>query len=174
MSEREPNSLDKQMRRVEELVGTLEKLGNPVARATAQELMKTLLALHRDGLERMLEILRLTESGSATALAMGQDQLVGSLLLLHGLHPVDVETRVRQALEQVGPMIRGHGGDLEIVAVAQGLVRVRMIGNCSLPAEALEHALEEAFANTCPDVQVIEVEDATRKPVGQMPLPVVR
>lgn len=168
------SSLDNQMRRVEELVETLEKLGNPVARATAQELMKSLLTLHRNGLERMLEILRSTESGTATALVMGQDQLVGSLLLLHGIHPVDLETRVRKALEQVGPMIRGHGGELEIVVVSGTLVRLRMLGNCPLSAEALEHALEEAFANTAPDVQVIEVEDATRQLVGQMPLPLVR
>jgi Fe-S cluster biogenesis protein NfuA len=173
MNERDTTSLDRQMRRVEELVETLEKLGNPVARATSQELMTTLLALHRNGLERMLEIASSSADGAATTAALGSDKLVGNLLLLHGLHPVDVETRARQALDQVRPMVRGHGGELEMVAVAANRVRVRLLGNCSLSAEALEHALEEAFNSVAPDVQAIEVEDAARPPVGMMALPLV-
>jgi Fe-S cluster biogenesis protein NfuA len=174
MNERDTTSLDRQMRRVEELVETLEELGNPVARATAQELLKTLLALHRSGLERMLEILSSTVDGAATAATLGRDPLVGNLLLLHGLHPVDVETRVRQALEQVRPMVRGYGGELELVAIAQNRARIRLLGSCSLSAEALEHAVEEAFLTVAPDVHVIEVEDPARPPVGLMPLPLVR
>ncbi len=173
MNERDTNSLGRQLLRVESLVEALEKLGNPVARATAQELMKTLLSLHRDGLARMLEMLSATADGAATVAEMGRDPLVGNLLLLHGLHPVDVETRVRQALDRVRPMIRGHGGELEMVAVAQDRARLRLLGNCSLSAEALAHALEEAFMSVAPDVQAIEVEDPARPPVGQMPLPLV-
>jgi Fe-S cluster biogenesis protein NfuA len=86
---------------------------------------------------------------------------------------VNVETRVQEALEQVRPMIRGHGGELEIVAIAGNRARVRLVGNCSLSAEALEHLLEEVFSEVAPDVHVIEVEDAARPPVGKMPLPIV-
>ncbi len=169
----EPTSLDRQMRRIEELIDTLEKLGNPVARAASQELMKTLLTLHRNGLERMLKILSETDGGAVTVAAMGRDSLVGDLLILHGLHPVNVETRVREAIDRVRPMIRGHGGELELVAVGENLVRVRLVGSCSLSAQALEHALEETFSMVAPDVQVIEVEDAARGPVGRLPLPLV-
>ncbi len=163
MSEPQPNSLDRQMRRVEALIESLQNLVNPAARVVAQELVQTLLALHGAGLAKMLELLLTVEGGAAIAAAWGRDDLVGNLLLLHGLHPVAVETRVRQALEQVSPLLRGHGADLELIAVAERLVRVRVRGSCSLSAEALEAMLEEAFAAAAPDVQVIEVEGGPRR-----------
>lgn len=166
-------SLDQQMRRVEELVDTLAKLGDPVARATAQELMQTLLSLHRTGLASLLEIVRQSDSGPAIAAAIAQDKVIESLLLLHGLHPVDLQTRAQQALEQVRPLIRGYGSDLELVAIAGKHVRVRLIGECSLSSEALEHYLEEAFSAVAPDVQVIEVEDPSRGLQTRLPLPIL-
>jgi Fe-S cluster biogenesis protein NfuA len=166
-------SLDQQMRRVEELVETLEKRSDPVVRASAQELMQTLLALHRNGLARLLEIVRQTENGPAIAAALGQDNVISSLLLLHGLHPVELATRANQALDQVRPFLRGHGGDLEIVAITARVVRVRLIGECSLSTEALEHFLEEAFVAVAPDVQVIEVEDPSRGIQTRLPLPML-
>ena len=98
MSEQDKRSLDRQMSRVEALVSSLEKLSNPAARVVAQELVQTLLALHGSGLERMLELLRQSENGAALLETWGEDSLVGNLLMLHGLHPVTVETRARQAL----------------------------------------------------------------------------
>ena len=166
-------SLDQQMRRVEELVDTLAKLGDPVARATAQELMQTLLSLHRAGLASLLEIVRQSDSCQAIAAAIRQDKVIESLLLLHGLHPVDLQTRAQQALEQVRPLIRGYGSDLQLVAIAGKRVRVRLVGECSLSSEALEHFLEEAFAAVAPDVQVIEVEDPSRGAQTRLPLPIL-
>jgi Fe-S cluster biogenesis protein NfuA len=175
MSDREKTDLDRQMRRVEALIESLEKLANPAARIVAREFVQTLLTLHRAGLARMLELLPQTEGGAAITAAWGRDDLAGSLLLLHGLHPVDLETRVRQALEQVRPVLRCHGGELQLVAVAESLVRVRLLGSCSLSAEALEHTLEEALATVAPDVQVIEVEDSLNHPETRqrMSLPLV-
>ena len=173
MNEQGEAALDRQMLRVEELVDTLEKLGNPVARATVQELMKTLLALHRNGLERVLEIIHGTVDSVETLAVLGSDNIVSNLLLLHGLHPVNVEVRLQQAIDQIGPMIRGHGGELEIVGVVGNKVRVRLLGKCSLSAEALEHLLEEAVNTYAPDIQIIELEDQSRSQVIRIPLPLV-
>ena len=46
--------------------------------------------------------------------------MVGGLLMLHGLHPLDLETRVRQALDQVRPYLRSHGGNVELLGVSDG------------------------------------------------------
>jgi len=163
-------SLDKQMHRIEELIDSLEKLSNPAARVVARELVQTLLTLHGAGLERMLEIAKQNEGAIITA--WGRDDLVGSLLMLHGLHPVSLETRAQQAIEQVQPLLRCHGGELELVAVAERLVRVRLCGSCSLSPQELQHTLEETFAAIAPDVQVIEVEN-TNTPAQRLALPVV-
>ena len=37
------------------------------------------------------------------------------LLLLHGLHPVPLEARVRAALDEVRPYLESHGGDVELL-----------------------------------------------------------
>ena len=54
---------------------------------------------------------------------------MASLLLVHGLHPYSVETRVEQALASVRPYLGSHGGDVELLGVSDdGLVRLRLLG----------------------------------------------
>ena len=43
------------------------------------------------------------------------DDLVSSLLLLHGLHPVDLRTRVQQALDKARPFLYDHGSQVELL-----------------------------------------------------------
>ncbi len=84
--------------RIEGLVHQIEQLPDPNAQATAQELMQLLLELHSAGLERMLDLIFETgTSGQALIDELAKDDLVSNLLLLHGLHPLDLETRVLQA-----------------------------------------------------------------------------
>src|SRR5215468_10106442 len=96
----------KRMERIEVLLQEVESYADPAAREHTRELVQAVLGLHGAGLERILETVAEGESGLATIDALGRDDLAGSLLLLHGLHPVDVETRVRQALDRVRPHVR--------------------------------------------------------------------
>jgi len=92
---------------------------------------------------------------------------------LHGLHPIELDVRVQQALDQVRPTFRGHGSELEIVEATPRVVRVRLIGKCSLSSEAIEHYLEEAFVAFTPEVQVIEVDDPSRPTQMRLALPIL-
>jgi Fe-S cluster biogenesis protein NfuA len=83
--------------------------------------------------------------------------------LLHGLHPLDLETRVRQALENVRPLLRSHGGNVELLGLAGAVVRLRMLGSCDgCPSSALtlKSAIEDAIFERAPDVIGIEVDGA--------------
>jgi Fe-S cluster biogenesis protein NfuA len=107
---------------------------------------------------------------------MTDRQKISLVLLPHGIHPVSLETRVRQALDQVQPVVRGRGGELELFAIVEGLVRVRPRGSCTLTGPALENVLEEGFAAFAPDVAIIEVENAdptAQPPSCRVPLPLV-
>jgi Fe-S cluster biogenesis protein NfuA/nitrite reductase/ring-hydroxylating ferredoxin subunit len=87
--------------------------------------------------------------------------LVSHLLLLHGLHPLDVETRVVQALEEVRPYLQSHGGNVEFLGVEEGVARLRMQGSCDgCPSSAmtLKLAIEEAVMKAAPDLDGIEAE----------------
>jgi Fe-S cluster biogenesis protein NfuA len=141
---------------IEALLDRLDALPDPAARETATATVQALLALYGDGLGRVVE-----RVGPAQARALAEDELVAHLLLLHGLHPVPVEQRVREALEGVRPYLGSHGGDVELLGVADGIVRLRLQGSCEgCPASAmtLKLAIEEAVLAAAPDVVAVEAE----------------
>ena len=142
----------------------------PVARERAEELVRLVTDLYGAGLERLLELLH--ESGHlADELLdrLARDDLVASLLLVHGLHPYDVETRVGQALDSVRPYLGSHGGDVELLGVhTDGTVRLRLLGSCDgCPSSSvtLTLAVETAIEAAAPEVTAIEVETPTADPV---------
>jgi Fe-S cluster biogenesis protein NfuA/nitrite reductase/ring-hydroxylating ferredoxin subunit len=142
---------------VEGLLGELESLADPAARDTALETVQAVLELYGSGLERIVESV-----GPLQATALAGDELVGHLMLLHGLHPVPVEERVRDALEGVRPYLGSHGGDVELIDVVDGVARVRMQGSCEgCPASSmtLKLAIEDAVLKAAPDVDRVEAED---------------
>ena len=90
------------------------------------------------------------------AAALAGDELVSHLLLLHGLHPVPVEARVRGALDEVRPYLDSHGGDVELLGVEDGVVRLRLEGSCNgCPSSTatLKLAIEDAIHKAAPDVE---------------------
>lgn len=130
--------------------------GGPVARDRAEQLVREVVQLYGAALERTVQC-----ADSETIEAMAHDDLVSSLLLVHSLHPHDVETRVRAALESVRPYLGSHGGDVELIEVSGGVVRLRLLGSCnSCPSSSvtLESAVQDAVAAAAPETDGIEVE----------------
>jgi len=120
-------SFGQRMQRIETLVQEMEALDNPVARAGAVELVQAILELHGTGLERILaSIQQAGEPGRAIMEQLLHDDLVGSLLLLHDLHPLDPETRIRRVLESLHPHLGVQGGRAELVGFAGGIARLRI------------------------------------------------
>ena len=117
-----------QIARVEGLLEALERLPDPAARELATEVLGALLDLYGEGLGRIVEVLAAHDGDGALAEQLANDELVAHLLLLHGLHPVPVEERVRGALAEVLPYLESHGGAVELVAVEDGIARVRLRG----------------------------------------------
>jgi Fe-S cluster biogenesis protein NfuA len=150
------------MERVETLIQELERLPDPRARAHTRAIVQSILELHGRALETILEAIADTgETGLAMIDSLAGDDLVGSLLALHGLHPLHLEERVGRALDKVRPYLRSHGGDVELLQVVEGVVRLRMQGSChGCPSSAmtLKLAIEEAIYEKAPDVAGIEVE----------------
>jgi Fe-S cluster biogenesis protein NfuA len=154
---------------LEALIANLERLPDPAARDQARELVQTLLEFHGAAITKLLEgIAGMGEPGHVLIASLAGDDLVSSLLLLYGLHPLDLETRVTQALDQVRPYLRTHRGDVELVEVSDGVVRLRMQGSChGCPSSAMtmKNAIEEAIYAVAPDVAAIEVEGVVDPPL---------
>ncbi len=140
--------------------------GGAVARDRAEELVRLVVDLYGSGLERLLGILY--EAGrldDAILDALVADDLVASLLIVHGLHPHDVGLRVRRALDGVRPYLGTHGGDVELLDISSdGVVRLRLLGSCdgcSSSAATLTGAVQEAIRQAAPEVTAIDVEAPT-------------
>jgi Fe-S cluster biogenesis protein NfuA/nitrite reductase/ring-hydroxylating ferredoxin subunit len=139
--------------------------GGPVARDRAEELVRQVTELYGAGLERILQVLDSQGVlGPGTVSALTSDPLVSGLLLIHGLHPVDLPGRVAGALDSVRPYLGSHGGDVELLGISEeGVVRLRLLGSCQgCPSSSvtLKLAVEDAIETAAPEVTGIEVEEA--------------
>jgi Fe-S cluster biogenesis protein NfuA/nitrite reductase/ring-hydroxylating ferredoxin subunit len=154
--------------RIETLVNASAAAG-PVARERAEELVRLVVDLYGAGLERLMEIVHEHGGLEPSLDALAEDDLVASLLLVHGLHPYDVTTRVERALAGVRPYLGSHGGDVELLGVDEDVVRLRMLGSCDgCPSSSvtLKLAVEGAIEAAAPEITAIEVETATAAESG--------
>jgi len=160
----QPGEFRLQTERVEKLVAKLEKAGDPEIRAAALDLVQSVIELHGAALERMVESLSKTREGERALTESLDDDLVSSVLLLHGLHPDDIETRILRGIEKVRPYLKSHGGDVELSGVRDGVVRLRLHGSCgSCPSSSvtLKSSVEDALFEAAPDIVEIVSENAT-------------
>lgn len=149
---------EERARRIEELVRQVEQIPDPESRDCARKAMEAILELHGAGLERMMElVLEGGASGEAVVRRFTNDGLVSSLLILHDLHPDDVETRIGDALRKM------HA-QAEVIGVFDGVVRVRLSGEgCGF-----KESVEAAIRAVAPDVGEVIIEE--RPAQGFVPL----
>ncbi|WAJ46920.1 NifU family protein [Mycobacterium sp. Aquia_216] len=136
--------------------------GGAAAYERAQQLVREVVELYGAGLDR---IMQLGDPDLSERLAT--DDLVASLLLVHGLHPHDVHRRVSDALDRVRPYLGSHGGDVDLLEVSGDTVRLAFTGSCkSCPSSAvtLELAVEDAVRAAAPEIAEIEVVAAQPAP----------
>lgn len=147
--------------------------GGAAARERAEQLVGEVVDLYGAGLTRMVDLIG-DSAGPDTLDRLAGDDLVASLLLVHGLHPHDLARRVSDALERVRPYLGSHGGDvhlLDIVADGAGYrVELEFAGSCgSCPSSAvtLELTVEDAIRAAAPEVSAVAVAAAS----GATPAP---
>jgi Fe-S cluster biogenesis protein NfuA/nitrite reductase/ring-hydroxylating ferredoxin subunit len=164
----EQKEVRKRIEAMEGLIREIENVPDPAVRTLSKQLVQSLMDLHGAGFERMLELVHRTgETGQRIIDDLGRDELVRSLLLLYGLHPLDLRARVVEALEKTRPYLRSHGGNVQLVRVTDaGSVTLRLEGSChSCPSSAvtLQSTVEQAIYEAAPDVTAIIVEGAVQE-----------
>ena len=137
--------------RLDALVQKVRSLADPSARDAALELVQAVMDLHAASLERMMEIVDQSAASEAIFDAYADDEQVGGMLLLHDLHPLDLEQRVRRALDQ--PAFQGRGVAVEVLSAREGIVRVRIERGSASKAE-----VEKALTVAAPDAVDVIVE----------------
>jgi Fe-S cluster biogenesis protein NfuA/nitrite reductase/ring-hydroxylating ferredoxin subunit len=151
--------------RIEDLLG-----GMPPGRSTdlAEELVRLLVGLYGDGLAHVVDIVREHHPDLLPRLA--EDELVGSLLLLHDLHPVDRDTRIQRALDRVRPYLGSHAGGVTYLGVdPAGVARLRLEGHCDgCPSSTVtvRTAIEGALRDAAPELAGVQVDGVVAEPAA--------
>lgn len=139
--------------RIEELLSGLQSGRD---KETAEELVHLLVEMYGDGLGRIVARL---DAGQLAELA--EDDLLESLLLLHDLHPLDVDARVQRALDRVRPYLGSHAGGVEYLGIDEhGVAQLRLEGSCDGCASStltVKMAIEGAVQDAAPELTGIEV-----------------
>jgi Fe-S cluster biogenesis protein NfuA len=70
-----------------------------------------------------------------------------------------IQTRVQAALDDIRPQIQMDGGDVELVAVEGGIVKVRLVGHCAgcpMSQMTLKNGIEAHLKSVVPEVLSVE------------------
>jgi Fe-S cluster biogenesis protein NfuA len=143
--------------RIDALLDELGDRAMPAVMERVEELLQCVMALYGSGLDRIVEVV-----GGDTLRVLADDDVVGNLLVLHDLHPDDVDTRVQQALDRVRPYLGSHAGGVSLSGVDEnGVVHLRLEGSCDgCPSSSLtvKSAIEDAILMVAPDVVAVEAD----------------
>jgi Fe-S cluster biogenesis protein NfuA len=160
--------------RLARLLEELRSLAEPTVRSRTEEAVRLITDLYGAGLANIVELV--VEAGDAALLdRVVSDQLVSHLLVLHGLHPFDLPTRVDMALDKCRPYLASHGGDVEVLGVDDelGMVTIRLLGSCDgCPSSSvtLKMAVEDAIHEAAPEVAHIVVDGWVEPAPPPMPV----
>jgi Fe-S cluster biogenesis protein NfuA len=147
--------LQRQLGSIEELFRKVDQSADPALRTAVQELVGLVMTLHGAALERILEL----AWEDAFVEKLGRDELVASLLVLHGLHPLSLEDRVAEAIDKAGARLRPHGGGVQLMSMQGGVVRVRLsVKGCGSSEHSLKEMVEQSIYEAAPDVTAVVIE----------------
>jgi Fe-S cluster biogenesis protein NfuA/nitrite reductase/ring-hydroxylating ferredoxin subunit len=159
--------------RVEGLIGELRSQPDPRVAEVAEELVRTLVDLYGEGLAHVMNVAQSAADGGQPSGCVEQlvaDPLVASLLLVHDLHPVDVDTRIQRALDDVRPYLGSHAGGVEYLGVDdEGVVHLKLEGSChGCPSSTVtvRLAIEKAIEEAAPETVRVEVAGVVAEPAG--------
>lgn len=163
---------------LETLIQEIESTPDNGERQKLFGLIQPVVELHRDALQRMIEIVR--ESGGEKVIdKFIQDPLLGDLLRGYELVPTaDIEERVNIALEEARPLLHSHGGDVELVEMRGRVAILKLTGSCQGCASSLitlKRGVEATLFRLVPDLRGVEVSGITTPalPPGAKWLPLV-
>lgn len=169
MSAQSQRDLDNEVARLQGLLSALETLNDQTAKAAAQELVQVVIRLHTLGLKDLLAIVNEAGSQPADTLVpkFTANPRVRGLLLLHDLHPDDLATRARNAVERLRPHLGVKGVRAELIGIEDNVVQIRVSDNGetgrTASVESLRNEIEETVLEMTPDASGVDIDglDAT-------------
>lgn len=146
--------------RMGEIVDELQNSGDPDVRERVFELLDWVDGFHREAVVRIMGLL------PAEALdALGQDPVVARLFETYSDDEEeageDLTESLEEALDEIRPYLHSHGGEMEVLAVEGGVVKLRLMGSCDgCPSSTLTltQGVEKILKDRWPGFRRIDVE----------------
>ncbi len=147
------------------LVEQIESYPDAKIRDKTLDLVQIILALHREALRRVLTSFDLLPDKEKILSQVAADDVVRAILLIHGLLPNDLQTRVAVAIDELRPFLISQGGDVELLSVNDGRARMRLMrnGQGAPPISALKLEIEKALIEAAPELLGIEIEGVSEQ-----------
>jgi len=156
--------------RIAELAEVLTAHDDPATASTAEELLDWIDVFHANGVGRIVEMIR-EWRGDILLEALAADPIASSLLDAYGLGSgADLDSArvaVQAALAEVRPYLHSHGGDMEVVSIEDGVVRLKLHGSCDgcTGADAtIVDQVERALQVHWVDYRRVEIEEMEAEP----------
>jgi Fe-S cluster biogenesis protein NfuA len=70
-----------------------------------------------------------------------------------------MKEKVEKVLNEIRPMLQRDGGDVELVSVANGIVKVRLQGACAgcpMSQMTLRNGIEKVLKEKVPEIKAVE------------------
>jgi len=125
-----------------------------------EDALRLVVRLYGGGLARALDHARSAGAGPAFDHLLADDELLASLLVLHGLHPMSTEDRVRRALAQLRSEL-GVGDDaLVLVDVRDGFVQLAAqgaLGGGAMSPNLAEGIVKRVIETAAPEIESVAI-----------------
>jgi hypothetical protein len=158
--------------RIEQLLHEFGAHSDEDVGAGVHELVRLLSGLYGAGLGRALTLIGAHPQGGAAVVArLGEDPLVGALLALHDLHPLDLPQRVAGAVERVRSFAAMRGASVTLVEATADVARLRIdiaTPTGSAAADDIALALHEAIGRMAPDVRHVRIDRSDMQPAAPL------
>ena len=157
---------DEVMPRVGQLYDELMSHPDAAVRDRVEEMMDLFDAFHREGLGRLIEMIRAWR-GEIFLESVSRDDVTGYFLNAYDLGEAPDEREaaaaaeaVEAALDEMREFVESHGGMITVEEIKDGVVKVQMLGSCDgCPSSSatLTNGVEEAIRRHWPNFRRLEV-----------------
>ncbi|MEV6115315.1 NifU family protein [Streptomyces sp. NPDC052109] len=150
-------AVEARLAHLDEVLAGLESAPGP-----ALEAVRLLTEVYGEALARVLD-----DADERQWERLADDELLGHLLVLHGIHPESPERRAARAVEKLRPAVRERGGDLEWAGVDGQVARVRLTSGggcgsgCGGGSSDVTEAVRAAVLAVAPELTSVETVQDT-------------
>lgn len=84
------------------------------------------------------------------------DELIGHLLVLHGIHPTPLRYRASRVIEGMRLAVSARGAEIELTGVHNGVATLRLsLKGCGTGAAGIEQAVRDALLTAVPELSAV-------------------